>query len=82
MWVTKDGHRQLPAPTVKRLSTVGAGDSMVAGMVWSMQQGRSLDECVAMGVACGTAATMNPGTQLFRREDAMRLYQWVIRQKK
>lgn len=82
MWVTKDGHRQLPAPTVKRLSTVGAGDSMVAGMVWSMQKGRSLDECVAMGVACGTAATMNPGTQLFRREDAMRLYQWVIRQKK
>lgn len=82
MWVTRDGYGQVPAPTVKRLSTVGAGDSMVAGIVWAMQQGRPLEDCVAMGVACGTAATMNPGTQLFRQEDAMRLYEWVVRQKK
>jgi 6-phosphofructokinase 2 len=32
-----------------------------------------------MGVACGTAATMNEGTQLFRMEDVEKLYRWISR---
>jgi 6-phosphofructokinase 2 len=67
----------VPTPTVKKQSTVGAGDSMVAGMVWMLEQGRSLSETVRFGVACGTAATMNPGTQLFKKEDVYRLYDWI-----
>jgi 6-phosphofructokinase 2 len=79
MLVTKDGYHHIPAPTVKRKSTVGAGDSMVAGMVWSLVQGRSFLDMARMGVACGTAATMSPGTELFRREDAERLFKWIAR---
>ena len=75
--VTPDGHEHVPAPTVKKQSTVGAGDSMVAGMVWMLSQGRSLRETVQFGVACGTAATMNPGTQLFKKDDVYRLYNWI-----
>jgi 6-phosphofructokinase 2 len=30
-----------------------------------------------LGVACGSAATMNEGTQLFKLEDAKRLFEWV-----
>ena len=81
MVVTADGHHHIPAPTVERKSTVGAGDSMVAGMVWSLTQGKSYMEMAMMGVACGTAATMSPGTQLFRRADAEKLLQWIKRRK-
>lgn len=66
------------APTVKKLSTVGAGDSMVAGMTALLYQGKSLREALAFGVACGTAATMNAGTRLFNREDAQRLYESLL----
>lgn len=75
--VTKDMHEKIPAPTVKKLSTVGAGDSMVGGMAWMLAQGKSFLEMVRFGVACGTAATMNAGTQLFKRADVYKLYQWI-----
>lgn len=75
--VTKDGCEHIPSPTVRKQSTVGAGDSMVAGMVWMLSQGKTLKEMARFGVACGTAATMNPGTQLFKKEDVYRLYDWI-----
>ena len=77
MFVTKDILEKIPAPTVKKLSTVGAGDSMVGGMTWMLEQRKSLLEVVRFGVACGTAATMNAGTQLFKTEDVYRLYEWI-----
>ena len=81
MLVTKECYEMVSAPTVKKLSTVGAGDSMVAGMVWMLEQGKSLSEMVRFGVACGTAATMNSGTQLFKPEDVYRLYDWINNKK-
>ncbi len=75
--VTKDGYEHIPAPHVHKKSTVGAGDSMVAGMTWSLAQGKSFSEMVRMGVACGSAATMNPGTELFKAQDVEKLYQWI-----
>jgi 6-phosphofructokinase 2 len=75
--VTKNTVEHIPAPTVQKKSTVGAGDSMVAGMVWSLSQGKSLREMAQLGVACGSAATMNAGTHLFEAEDAWRLFQWI-----
>jgi 6-phosphofructokinase 2 len=77
--VTKDGFEHIPAPTVLKKSTVGAGDSMVAGMVWSLGQGKDYREMVQMGVACGSAATQNPGTELFKAEDAFSLFEWIQR---
>ncbi|EOR93077.1 Tagatose-6-phosphate kinase [Arcticibacter svalbardensis MN12-7] len=75
--VTKDMAEYIPAPAVKKLSTVGAGDSMVAGMVSVLARDGSYSDMAKMGVACGTAATMNPGTGLFKREDAERLFNWL-----
>ena len=80
--VTKDEIISTAAPMVKRISTVGAGDSMVGGMVWKMQQSSSLKEMIQFGVACGTAAIMNPGTQLFKKQDAFKLYDWLRQQDK
>ena len=67
----------VPAPNVAKKSTVGAGDSMVGAMTWALSQNKSLKEVVQWGVACGSAATMNEGTQLFKLEDAQRLFEWL-----
>lgn len=75
--VTKDSYEYVPAPNVAKKSTVGAGDSMVGGMVWALSQNKSLKEVIRWGVACGSAATMNEGTQLFKLEDAQRLFEWL-----
>jgi 1-phosphofructokinase family hexose kinase len=75
--VTKDVYEFVPAPNVAKKSTVGAGDSMVGGMVWALSQNKSLKEVIRWGVACGSAATMNEGTQLFKFEDAKRLFEWL-----
>ena len=75
--VTKEAYEFVPAPNVVKRSTVGAGDSMVGGMVWALSQNKSLKEVIRWGVACGSAATMNEGTQLFKFEDAKRLFEWL-----
>lgn len=72
--VTKDETHFVAAPNVIKKSTVGAGDSMVGAMVWALSQNKSLKEVLQWGVSCGTAATMNEGTQLFKFEDAEKLF--------
>jgi len=71
--VTKEETHLVKAPKVEKKSTVGAGDSMVGGMVWALSQNKTLKEVIQIGVCCGTAATMNEGTQLFKVEDVMLL---------
>ena len=70
LFVSKERAILLTAPQVIRKSTVGAGDSMVAGLVYSMAAGKAEEEAVRYAVACGTAATMNPGTALCTKKDA------------
>ncbi|MBA4848830.1 1-phosphofructokinase family hexose kinase [Emticicia sp. BO119] len=75
--VTKDICEHIPAPPVQKKSTVGAGDSMVGGMVWALSEGKDYHEMLRWGVACGSAATMNEGTQLFTKQDAHKLFKWL-----
>jgi 6-phosphofructokinase 2 len=77
--VTKDMTEHIPTPTVHKKSVVGAGDSMVAGMAFSLAQGKSLREMIRHGVAAGTAATMTPGSELCRKNDVENLYNWIIK---
>ncbi|MGF1559663.1 MAG: 1-phosphofructokinase family hexose kinase [Flavobacteriaceae bacterium] len=76
--VAKEIMEYIPAPVVHQKSTIGAGDSMVAGMVFALAKGKSLSEMAKFGVACGTAATMTEGTQLCKKKDAEDLYEWII----
>lgn len=75
--VTKQEIKHIPAPPVRKKSTVGAGDSMVAGMVWALSEGKSPREMAQVGVACGSAATLNQGTELFHPKDVQRLLNWI-----
>ncbi len=75
--VSKNEAYRVPVPEAERRSTVGAGDSMVAGMVHMLAKHKPLQEVICFGVACGTAATLNEGTQLFKTGDVENLYKWT-----
>lgn len=77
MVVTKDTIEYVVPPTVKQDSTVGAGDSMVGGLILSLSRGDSLLDAVRWGVAAGTAATITPGTELCRKKDVEKIYNWL-----
>ncbi|HHV13333.1 MAG TPA: 1-phosphofructokinase [Clostridiales bacterium] len=50
-------------------STVGAGDSMLAGMLYGIHSGLSLDKSLAYAAASGTLAVTKEGTQSFSLEE-------------
>ncbi len=68
----------ITAPIVPLKSAIGAGDSMVAGMIFALSEGMSAVEMAKFGVACGSAATMTAGTRLCKKKDAEALYQWIL----
>ena len=82
MLVSGEDVFKIAAPAVKIKSTVGAGDSMVAGIVFSISEKKMLEESLQYGVACGTASTLNAGTSLFKKEDVERLYEQINNDKK
>jgi len=75
--ITATEYAHMRAPMVKVQSKVGAGDSMVGGMVMGLAQGRDLIDAVRFGIAAGTAAVMTPGTDLCREADTLRLYEQI-----
>ena len=58
---------------IEVVSTVGAGDSFLGGMVAAIAAGKPLDQAFRMGVAAGSAAVMSQGTELCHEEDVLRL---------
>lgn len=50
-------------PSVTPLSTIGAGDSTIAGFLAAHQGGASIAECLSHAVAFGTAACLESGTK-------------------
>ncbi len=78
--LTEESTHHIAAPVVTQKSTIGAGDSMVGGMVYALANGKSPYEMALFGVACGTAATMTEGSRLCRRKDAEKLYAWLSRE--
>jgi len=60
-------------PIVKVASAVGAGDSLVGGFLVGWARGLTGLESFRLGVACGTASAMTPGTELCHRADVERL---------
>ena len=75
--VSEEEQHFVSSPPVEKKSTVGAGDSMVAGITYALQKGANLKEALQWGISCGSAATMNPGTNLFKKEDAEKLFAYL-----
>ena len=49
-------------PTIQEHNPIGAGDALVAGLVWGLNQEKSLIEALRWAVASGAAAASLPGT--------------------
>ena len=69
MMVTADQTVYSPAIDVKVQSTVGAGDAMVAGLVYAYVHHMSLEDMLRCGTAAAAASCMTTGTQMVRLED-------------
>jgi 6-phosphofructokinase 2 len=61
------------APRVELRSTVGSGDSLVAGLAVALAAGEDVAEGLRLGTAAGAATAMTTGTQLGTQEDIERL---------
>ncbi|PKM94086.1 MAG: 1-phosphofructokinase [Firmicutes bacterium HGW-Firmicutes-1] len=58
-------------------STVGAGDSMLAGIVHGIANGLSLSDSLVFATACGTLAVTQEGTQSFSMEEVLEVMKQV-----
>lgn len=61
---TQDGTWLAHAPAIEQKNPIGAGDSMIGGIVYALQRSPDLKEALAWGAACGAATASLPGTQV------------------
>lgn len=72
----KDAYSGGIVPT-EIVSTVGAGDSMLAGFVYGLEQKRSLEECLALGTACSTMTISTDGYPMLNLEEVKKVAEKV-----
>lgn len=71
--VNGTGAWQAPAVPVPVKSTVGAGDSALAGFIYSSIMEEPMTECLKMAAICGAGTVMHEGTSLATRADVEEL---------
>ncbi|WP_253712285.1 1-phosphofructokinase family hexose kinase [Bradyrhizobium sp. WD16] len=76
--ITRDIALRAKGLPIEPKSVSGAGDSFLAAMIWSLMTDDSLSRALRYGVAGGSAALLNPGTELCRAEDVHRLASEVV----
>jgi 1-phosphofructokinase family hexose kinase len=65
------------SPEVKEQNPIGAGDSMVAGILWGLTMDDSLPASLCRGVACGAATASLSGTSVGSLEQVNELLKQV-----
>jgi 1-phosphofructokinase family hexose kinase len=73
VWACKDGTMVGQSPKVNVLSTIGAGDSMLAGFIDGTAKGLNPLEILKRAIAYGTAACMQEGTLPPQKQDIQAL---------
>ena len=76
--VDESGAWHATPPRIEALSTVGSGDSMVAGLAIALSEGTGLADGLRLGTAAGAATAIRIGTRLCRAEDVARLLPGVV----
>jgi len=77
--VSADGTWFAEAPSIEARSTVGAGDSSLAGYLLADAAGRDRAGCLSQAVAHGAAAASLPGSTVPTRQQADRFHITVTR---
>jgi fructose-1-phosphate kinase PfkB-like protein len=67
--VGREAAWRIRPPEVERRSTIGSGDSLVAGIAVAVANGDALEEGLRLGTAAGAATAMTPGTALGTPEE-------------
>jgi fructose-1-phosphate kinase PfkB-like protein len=70
-WLTR-------GPRIAEKNPIGAGDSLVGGLVWALTQGMPLRESLGWGVASGAATASLPGTEVGSRPLIEELFSQVL----
>ena len=65
------------SPKIQEKNPIGAGDSMVGGLVWALTQGIALKESLGWGVASGAATASLSGTEVGSRPLIEELFKQV-----
>jgi len=60
--LSKHGNWWAKSPPIQESNPIGAGDSLVGGMVFALSKGYPLSNALSWGVACGAAAASLSGT--------------------
>jgi 6-phosphofructokinase 2 len=76
--VSEDGRYHVVPPKVNVKSSIGAGDALVGGLVYGLSEGLVLRDALALGVACGTASTLNAAGVYCSREDVENIRKEVL----
>lgn len=75
LFATRDRILRCPGLKITLGSTVGSGDAMLAAVLHSMQEGRSLEETARWAIAAGSANAMCDGSQTPTAELIRELYE-------
>jgi len=65
--------QMVKTPAVKERNPIGAGDSMVGGIIWGLSQGQPLIKALQSGIACGAATASREGTGLGSYDTVVKL---------
>ena len=74
---TADESWLIHSPQIQEKNPIGAGDSMVGGLVWGFSQGYSLKESLGWGAASGAASASMSGTEVGTRSLIEKLFSQV-----
>ena len=61
-------------PEIAIQGPTGAGDALLAGLLWAFERSLPVEEVARWGVACGAAAAMLPGTGVGSRSEVEAIY--------
>lgn len=75
--VTENASVTAVPPTINALSTIGAGDSTIAGFIGAYSEGKDAAECLKVAVSFGTAACLLEGTTPPTRKNLAAIYEKV-----
>lgn len=75
--VNEKGAWRAKSPAITERNPIGAGDSMVAGIVWGLSEGVEMSEALSRGIACGAATASQSGTTVGELSQVQELLQKV-----
>ncbi|MBQ8448234.1 MAG: 1-phosphofructokinase family hexose kinase [Clostridia bacterium] len=74
-----EGDFTVAVPEIEVISTIGAGDSSVAGFCAAFAEGKTMLECLINAVSYGSAACLTAGTNPPKREDVCEIRKKIKR---